>query len=107
MAKESCIGVSGTGDSSEGSSGGSAATRGNPDAGIEPKGIHQELSRGGRDFQELLPHSRAWTRVLPLCVLNPDRYMTVTDMRSGHGVFRHVITRDSFEDTDPSAHNFI
>ena len=39
-------------------------------------------------------------------VLNPDRYMTVTDMRSGHGVFRHVITRDSFEDTDPSAHNF-
>ena len=39
-------------------------------------------------------------------VLNPDRYMTVADMWSGHGVFRHVITRDSFEDTDPSAHNF-
>ena len=39
-------------------------------------------------------------------VLNPDRYVTVADMRSGHGVFRHVIPRDSFEDTDPSAHDF-
>ena len=39
-------------------------------------------------------------------VLIPDRCVTVADRRSGHDEFRHVTTRDSFEDTDPSAHNF-
>ena len=39
-------------------------------------------------------------------VLNPDRYMTVTDMRTGHDGFRHVTTGDGFEDTDPSPHDF-
>ena len=38
-------------------------------------------------------------------VLNPDRYMTVADIRTGHDGFQHVTTRDSLENTDPSAHD--
>ena len=34
------------------------------------------------------------------------RIVTVVDVRTGHNGFRHVTTRDSFKDTDPSAHNF-
>ena len=39
-------------------------------------------------------------------VLIPDCHVTVADVRTGADGFRHVTTRDSFEDTDPSAHNF-